>query len=134
MNLAQHITDLALRLAQELKTRVSTEHPGLAKAWVCFGVQGTGAKAVVVLRGGFNIQSVTRLDRGRFRVTFQTPMADAHYCWQAFARNAGKQSSLKFASARVTAEAKTPEFVEVICTTAAGTLSDTTELNLTVWR
>jgi len=61
-------------------------------------------------------------------------MTDANYCWQAFARNSGNQSAMKHAGARATAEAKTAQFVEVICTTANGTLTDTTELNLSVWR
>ena len=61
-------------------------------------------------------------------------MRDANYCWSAFARNAGSQTTLKVASARVTAEAKTADYVEVICTTQAGTLSDTSELNLMVYR
>ena len=88
----------------------------------------------MVIRAAYNVQSVTRIATGRYRVTFQTPMPDADYCWTAFARNAGHQSVMKFASARVNAEAKTADFVEVICVTQAGTLSDTTELNLTVFR
>jgi hypothetical protein len=134
MNLAQHITDLAQRLALELKTRITADHPGVAKAWVCFGVSGSGDEAEVVVRAGFNVQSVTRTSTGRFRVTFSTPLADANYCWQAFARNAGQQHSMKYAAARVLAESKTAEFVEVICATASGNLSDTSEMNLTVWR
>ena len=124
MNLAQHITELAQRLALELKTRITADHPGVAKAWVCFGVVGTG----------FNVHSVTRTSTGKFRVTFLSPMPDANYCWQAFTRNAGNQSSMKHAGARATAEAKTTQFVEVVCTTSNGSLSDTTEMNLTVWR
>ncbi len=134
MSLAQHVTELAQRLALELKTRITADHPGVAKAWVCFGVTGTGNKASVVVRAGFNVHSVTRISTGKFRVTFSSPMTDANYCWQAFARNAGNQSAMKHAGARATAEAKTDQFVEVVCTTAAGTLTDTTELNLTVWR
>lgn len=134
MNLVQHITELAQRLALELKTRITADHPGVAKAWVSFGVSGSGNSAAVVVRAGFNVQSVTRISTGRYRVTFASPMPDAHYCWQAFARNAGNQSSMKHAGARATAEAKAVQFVDVICTTSKGTLSDTTELNLTVWR
>ena len=88
----------------------------------------------MVIRAAYNVQSVTRIANGRYRVTFHTPMPDADYCWTAFARNAGNQSVMKFASARVNAEAKTTDSVEVICVTQAGTLSDTTELNLTVFR
>lgn len=134
MNLVQHITDLAQRLALELKTRITAEHAGVAKAWVCFGVSGSGDEATVVVRSGFNVRSVKRTSTGRFRVTFGAPMPDADYCWQAFARNAGQQQVMKYAAARVLAEAKTAEFVEVICATASGSLSDTSEMNLTVWR
>ncbi len=134
MTLAQHIADLANRLAVEIKARITADHPGLAKAWVCFGCVGSGKNVSVVVRAGFNVQGVTRTATGQFRVTFTSSMVDDAYCWHAFARNAGNQSAMKHAAARVTAEAKTPEFVEVICTTSAGTLSNTAEMNLTVWR
>ena len=67
-------------------------------------------------------------------MTFATPMPDANYCWSAFARNAGSQSTLKVASARINAEAKTADYVEVICTSQAGSLADTNEMNLMVYR
>ena len=134
MNLAHHITNLAQRLALELKARITADHPGVSKAWVCFGYEGTGSKASLVVRASFNVNSVTRLSTGQYRVTFVNPMLDASYCWQAFARNAGSQSSMKHAGARATAEAKTAQFVELICTTSNGTLADTSEMNLTVWR
>jgi hypothetical protein len=134
MNLAQHITELAQRVALELRTRITADHPGVAKAWVSFGVSGTGSQASVVVRASFNIQSVICTTTGKYRVTFLSPMPDANYCWQAFARNAGNQSAMKHAGARATAEVKTAQFVEVICTTSNGTLSGTTEMNLTVWR
>jgi len=134
MNLAQHITDLVQRLALELKIRITADHPGVAKAWVCFGVIKAGSKASVIVRAGFNIHSVNRTTTGKYRVTFLSPMPDANYCWQAFARNSGNQSAMKHAGARATAEAKTAQFVEVICTTSNGTLTDTTEVNLIVWR
>ena len=134
MNLAQHITELAQRVALELKTRITAEHSGVAKAWVCFGIEGSGSKALLVVRASFNVSSVTRISTGQYRVTFFNPMPDASYCWQAFARNAGSQSSMKHAGSRATAEAKTAQFVDVICTSSSGSLSDTTEMNLTVWR
>ena len=134
MNLAQHITNLAQRLALEFRTRITADHPGVSKAWVCFGYEGSGNKAAVVVRASFNVNSVTRISTGQYRVTFANPMLDASYCWQALARNAGSQSSMKHAGARATAEAKTTQFVDVICTTSNGTLADTSEMNLTIWR
>ena len=130
MTLARNIADLATAIAREIKTRITADHPGVAKAWVCFGYVGKQ----VVIRAAFNVRSVTRVAAGKYRVTFATRMPDADYCWTAFARNAGNQSALKFAAARVNAEAKTADFVDVICATQAGTLSDITELNLTVFR
>lgn len=130
MTLARSIADLAAAIGRAIKSRITADHPGVARAWVSFGSVGNAT----VIRASFNVQSVTRVATGKYRVTFATPMFDADYCWTAFARNAGNQSTLKFAAARVTAEAKTANYVEVICATQAGTLSDTTELNLTVFR
>jgi len=130
MTLARNIADLAAAIGRAIKSRITADHPGVARAWVSFGSVGNA----IVIRASFNVQSVTRVVTGKYRVTFATPMFDADYCWTAFARNAGNQSTLKFAAARVTAEAKTADYVEVICATQAGTLSDTTELNLTVFR
>ena len=129
MNLATRIADLAAAVATEIRARITADHPGVAKAWVCFGFVGEK----VVVRSAFNVQSVVRTAKGKYRVTFATAMVDANYCWQAFARNAGNQSSMKHAAARSSAETKTAHFVEVICTTQAGSLTDTTELNLSVW-
>lgn len=134
MTLTQRITDLASSIAREFKSRITASHPGVAKAWVSFGCEVSNGQTLVVIRCAFNVATVERLSVGQFRVVFGTPMVDASYCWQSFSRNAGNQSSMKQASARQLAEEKTPEFVEVICTTAAGTLSDTSEMNVTVWR
>lgn len=130
MNLATRIADLAAAVATEIRSRITADHPGVAKAWVCFGYVGSQ----VVVRKAFNVHSVTRTAKGVYRVTFANAMPDANYCWQAFARNEGSASTLKFASARVRADLKTATYVDVICASQAGTLSDTTELNLTVWR
>lgn len=130
MTLARNIANLATAIGREIKTRITAQHPGVAKAWVCFGYVGNQ----VVIRASFNVQSVTRIAVGKYRVTFATRMPDTSYCWTAFVRNAGNQTALKIAAARVNAEAKTTQYVEVICATQAGTLSDTTELNLTVFR
>ena len=130
ISFTQRILDLTERIAQELKQFVTPAHPGLAKAWASFGVE----KGKLVIHAAFNVESVTRLATGQYRVIFSTPFPDTNYCWQAFARNTGSQSSMKIAAARAKAEAKTPEFVEMICTTVAGTLSDSTEINLTVYR
>ena len=130
MSLSHRISDLAAAIGRQVKTRISADHPGVARAWVSFGYVGN--KTVIL--SSFNIQSVTRDSTGKYRVTFANPMADANYCWTAFARNSGNQSTLKVISARVNAEGKTDDYVEVICSSQSGTLSDTTELNLVVYR
>ncbi|PIW39204.1 MAG: hypothetical protein COW23_02570, partial [Hydrogenophilales bacterium CG15_BIG_FIL_POST_REV_8_21_14_020_62_31] len=70
----------------------------------------------------------------RYRVTFVTPFADTDYCWLAFARSNTNSRNQRMAIARSTTDAKTTAYVEVICATAAGSLADTTEVNLMVFR
>jgi hypothetical protein len=130
MTLAKRIVDLVVVIAAEIRQRITADHAGVAKAWVCFGYTGKQ----LVIRAAYNVREVSRLAEGRYRVSFTQPMPDAAYCWVAFARNAGNQSTMKYASARVSAEAKAPGYVEVICATTAGTLADTSELNLLVFR
>lgn len=130
MSLTANLLALAEAVARELKARITAEHPGVARAWACFGFVNGELK----VRAAHNVREVTRLAAGKYRVTFDTPMPDAGYCWTAFARNTGNQGTLKFAAARVNAEAKSPGYVEVICATQAGTLTDTAELNLMVFR
>ncbi len=130
MSMAIRIADLATAVAIEIRSRITADHPGVAKAWVCFGYVGKQ----MVVRQAFNVHSVTRRSKGVYRVTLTNAMVDANYCWQAFARNEGNASTLKFASARISADHKTATYIDVICASQAGTLSDTTEINLTVWR
>ena len=130
MSLVQKISDLATAIGVEVKSRITAYHPGVAKAWVCFGYVGNQ----MVIRAAYNVQDVIRLAAGKYRVTFTRAMPDAKYAWHAFARQGGGQSSLQFAAARPTAEAKTADYLEVICVTASGTLADTPELNLMVLR
>ncbi|MCL9851878.1 hypothetical protein RSP673_019470 (plasmid) [Ralstonia solanacearum P673] len=130
MSLTGNIAELAAAIAQEVRARITADHPALARAWVSFGTVGDQ----VVIRSAYNVDSVIRVGTGKYRVVFAAPMPDDAYCWTALARNAGRQSAMKTASARARAEAKTAAFVEVICTTAAGTLTDTSELNLIVFR
>lgn len=130
MTLARNIADLAEATAREIKARAPTDHPGLARAWVCFAV----AHSQVVIRAAFNIARVTRLAKGTYRVEFAEPMPDSHYCWQAFARSGRRGSSLKHATASAHRDVKCRCSVDVICTTRSGKRTDTAELNLTVFR
>jgi hypothetical protein len=130
MSLVQKISDLATAVGAEVKSRITAYHPGVAKAWVCFGYVGEQ----MVVRAAYNVQSVIRLEAGKYRMNFIRAMPDAKYAWHAFARQGGSQASLQFPAARPTAEAKTADYLEVICVTASGTLSDTPEMNLMVLR
>ncbi|MCK4150608.1 hypothetical protein HFK90_26235, partial [Ralstonia pseudosolanacearum] len=72
MSLTGNIAELAAAIAQEVRARITADHPGLARAWVCFGTEGNQA----VIRSAFNVQSVVRLATGRYRVVFAEPMPD----------------------------------------------------------
>lgn len=134
LTLATQLAALAIRLGTEIKTCVRPSHAGLARAWVSFGVANGKSGGDIQIHAAHNIASVTRLAIGRYRVTFSQTFTDAHYVWLAFARNAGNANAMKFAAARAEAEKKTRSYVELVVTTAAGTLSDSTEINLVVYR
>jgi hypothetical protein len=130
MNLAQRVVELAQRLGQELAARPAQDHPGVARAWVCFG--STGSQ--IQLRASHNVASVTRTAAGRYRVRFATPMPDANYCWTALARSSVDTGTQRLAIVRATADAKTAQYVDVSCATGATTYADSSEINLMVYR
>ncbi len=132
LTLAQHIAALATRIGQELKARVTPAHPGLARAWASFGWQPHKAGGHVVIHAGHNVRKVLRLAPGKYRVVFEDPMPDEYYCWLAFARNGDK--SMKMAAARVSCDDKTVDDVELVCATPSGTLADSGEINVVVYR
>lgn len=130
MSFATQLSALAIRIGTEIKGLIRPDHPGLARAWVNFGYVG----GAIQINASHNVSGVTRLAAGRYRVTFATPFADADYCWLAFARSNTNSSNQRMAIARSTTDAKMTAYIEVICATAAGSLADTTEVNLTVFR
>lgn len=130
MSLATQISALASRLATEIRSLVRPEHPGIARAWVSFGHIGGS----IQIGASHNVAGVTRLAAGRYRISFATPFADANYCWLAFARSSANTGTTRTALARSTSDAKTADYVEVICATGNTSLSDTTEMNLVVYR
>ena len=130
MSLASRLLLLASRIGLELKTKVSASHPGVARAWVCFGTVGTQ----VVIASSHNVASVTRTATGRYRVSFAAAMPDAHYCWTALARSNADTGQQRFAVVRATGDAKTPQYVDVSCSTAASSFADSSEINLVVYR
>lgn len=130
MQLADRINALATRLGVELRARPNVSHPGLARAWVCFGVVGNQT----LIRAAHNVASVFRTATGRYRVSFAFPMPDADYCWTALARSSTNLSNYRLAVLRAFADQKTPQFVDISCATAGGTFDDSPEINLVVYR
>lgn len=129
MSLATQIAGLAIRIGQEIKGLVRPTHPGLARAWANFGYAG----AVMRLGPAFNVASVTRLVAGQYRVTFATAFPDADYCWVASARSDSGLLTVRYAAARG-ADGKTASALDVVCTNSSGSLADTSEMNLVVFR
>lgn len=130
MSLVSQLALLATRIGAEIKTLVRPDHPGLARAWVNFGYVG----GAIRINASHNVANVARLAKGSYRVTFATPFADTGYCWIAFARSNTNSSTQRMALARSTTDAKTTAYVDVICATSGGSLADTTEFNLVVYR
>ena len=94
MSLASRISALASRVGLEVKTKIDATHPGVARAWVCFGYVGTQ----LVVRASHNVASVTRTAAGRYRVTFAVAMPDANYCWTALARSSTNSGTQRIAT------------------------------------
>ena len=130
MSLASRITALASRVGLEVKTKIDATHPGLARAWVCFGYVG----AQIVVRASHNVASVTRTAAGRYRVTFAAPMPDANYCWTALARSSTNTGQQRVALVRASSDLKTAQYVDISCATAAASFDDSSEINLVVYR
>lgn len=130
MSLASRIAALADRVGLEVKTKIGASHPGVARAWVCFGYVGNQ----IVLRAAHNVANVTRTAAGRYRITFATPMPDANYCWTALARSSVDSGQQRIALIRATSDVKTAQYVDVSCATTATSFADSSEINLMVFR
>jgi hypothetical protein len=130
MSLVQRVSELAARIGDVVATKIDANHPGVARAWVCFGYISNQ----IVVRSSHNVTSVTRLGSGRYRVTFATPMPDANYCWTALARSSVDSGQQRIAVIRATSDAKTAQHVDVSCATAASSFADSSEINLMVFR
>lgn len=130
MSLVEQLSLLATRIGAEIKGLVRPEHPGLARAWVNFGYVG----GAVQLHAAYNIASVTRLDKGRYRVIFATAMPDANYCWTALVRSNTNSRTQRFAIVRASSDKKSEQFVDLCCASSGGTFADSTEINVVVYR
>lgn len=130
MGLVQRIQALTTRLGYEVKRKIGADHPGLARAWVCFGAEG----GHVTVCSAYNVAVVTRFQKGRYRVHFSSPMPDANYCWMALARSSVDTGQQRIAVVRVSGDDKTAHFVDVSCASAATSFADSREVNLVVYR
>jgi hypothetical protein len=130
MSIASQISALATRIGAEIKDLIRPDHPGLARAWVNFGYE-SGA---IQVHATSNVAAVTRLGKGHYRITFATPFPDTHYCWVAIARSNTATNPIRFMAARSTTDGKGTDFLELVSTSAAASLADSTEINLVVYR
>ena len=130
MSLVTQLSALVTRIGTEVKGLIRPDHPGLARAWASFGY----ASSAMQLRSAFNVDRVTRLAAGRYRVTFATPFADTDYCWVATGRSNTATKTIRFAAARSTTDGKTTTTLDLVCISSSDSLADTTEINLVVYR
>ena len=130
MSLASRISALASRVGLEVKTKIDATHPGLAQVWVSFGYVDNQ----VIVRASHNVASVIRTAAGRYRVTFATAMPDADYCWTALARSSTNSGTQRIAIVRSTSDQKTAQYVDISCATSSASFSDSSEINLVVYR
>lgn len=130
MSLASQLALLATRIGNEIRGLIRPDHPGLARAWANFGYEG----GAMELRAAHNVASVTRLATGRYRITFATPFAGTDYCWVATGRSNVATGTIRFAAARSTTDGKTVAALDIVCVSGAGSLADSTEISLVVYR
>ena len=151
------VAALARRVAKEIKARITADHPGVVKAWVCFvsppvvlarqdgacedRPSTRGGRTVV--RASHNVKSVRRLGKGRYRVIFARPLRNTHYSWLVSAHaHPGPPDAMTqmrtLAMTQVTtsvltrALTRTPQQLELLCTTPRGLLVDPQEVHLMV--
>ena len=130
MSLAARISLLASRIGLEVKTKIDASHPGVARAWVCFGY----VNSQIVIRAAHNVASVTRTAAGRYRVNFASAMPDDGYCWTALARSSTNTGTQRIAVVRSSTDQKTTGHVDISCATTLFTVADRTEITLKVFR
>jgi hypothetical protein len=130
MSLVAQLAALVARIGAEIKGLIRPDHPGLARAWANFGYVG----GAVDLRAAHNVASVARLATGRYRVAFASPFADTDYCWVATGRSNVATGTIRFAAARSNTDGKTTTTLDIVCVSGAGSLADSTEISLVVYR
>ena len=129
MSLASRISALASRIGLEVKTKIDASHPGVARAWVCFGYVSNQ----VVIRASYNVASVARLGAGRYRVTFTSAMPNANYSWMAVALKTPNILGLqRLGIVRASGDTQTAQVLDVSCASPTAA-TDADEVNVTVY-
>jgi hypothetical protein len=131
MSLSDRIAGLAARIGFEVGTKVNATHPALARAWVSFGY----VAGQTVIHHSYGVASVERLAAGQYRIHFAAPMADANYCWLGLARSVSSSGSQRLAITPTAADGRAAAYLDVRCaSTLAGSATDSTEINVVVYR
>ena len=97
---------------------------------MCFGYVSNQ----LVVHASYNVANVTRTAAGRYRVTFAMAMPDTNYCWTALARSSTNSGTQRIAIVRSIADQKTAQHADISCATSSASFSDSSEINLVVYR
>lgn len=101
----------------------------MARAWVNFNGTGT-----VAIRAAGNVSSITDNGVGNYTVNFTTAMPDANYCVNPMARDNGINTFIGSLSGGAGLNTKTTSALQVCSATSGGTLTDTSEYNVAIFR
>ena len=123
MSLTLQISALTGRIAQELNTRITADHPGLARAWL-YLEERDGRVAVLA---AYNVRNVIRHGKGRYRVTWAIPMQDEYYLCLLASGTAWYQTVPRIKN-------KTTRFIDVRGPSILGIHPATIALSLLVYR
>lgn len=132
MSLSDRVTDLAQAFGRELKSRAPSDHPGVARAWVCLA--DDGATLVPTILSSHNVATVERLGRGHYRLYFERPLADACYGWIGQGWYDNWWTWRGPWPCRLKVLSRSSGSIEFICHTALGLPTSACELTLMLWR
>ena len=100
---------------------------GIAKAWVNFNGTGT-----VAIRASYNVSSITDNGTGDYTVNFTTALADANY---AIAGDAGGTSGGGVTISDYShGTARSSSSARIACVSSGGTLSDSAQVAVSIFR
>lgn len=100
-----------------------------ARAWVNFNGTGT-----VAIRAAGNVTSITDNGTGNYTVNFTNALPDANYSVNAQIRDNGASTFTGGLSGGAGLSTKTTSAVQVCSATTGGTLTDTSEFNIAIFR